>query len=653
MILRLAAASVATTPLDFSGNLSLCLEAVFKARSAGAQIVVLPELCLSGYGCEDMFLSSWVSERAMKSLTELALRVPDGVLVACGLPLRLRGRVYNAAALVGNGSVHGIACKRHLAREGIHYEPRWFTPWKPGSVEIHPDLDCPVGDQIFEWAGIRIGFEICEDAWAAGRPGLDLAAGSCDVILSPSASHFALGKDELRARLVADGSRSLGVAFVWANLSGNESGRVIYDASCRIASCGRILSEGPRIPFAPVTLAIADIDIEEIRTHRATSGHPIDRLPPSLTNLDLPAPESIAVARCTGLSPTLDPNTEFARATALGLWDYLRKSRSSGFVLSLSGGADSAACAVLVHLACRWALEELGEIEVRRILSWVELPSAVLDATSLAKALLVCAYQSTRNSGEVTLEAARTVAAGTGAEFHSWDVDSLVEGYRSIAETALGRKLTWDKDDIPLQNIQARVRAPSVWMLANATNRLLITTSNRSEMAVGYATMDGDTAGSISPLAGIDKYFLLGWLATLEAQGVAGVPPMPFLRCITAQAPTAELRPRKEGEAEQTDEADLMPYSLLSRLEALGIRDRKSPSQCLRELSTEEPWASDPRLKSWVARFFRLWTRNQWKRERYAPSFHLDRHNLDPRSGTRFPILSGGFEEELREMLEG
>ncbi len=650
MILRLAAASVATTPLDFKGNMALCLEAAVKAREAGAHILVLPELCLSGYGCEDMFLSSWVPERAMKALTEIGLRIPDGMLVACGFPLRLRGRVYNACALVGNGSIHGIACKRHLAREGIHYEPRWFTSWKPGSVEVHPDLGCPVGDQIFEWAGIRLGFEICEDAWAASRPGLELAAGSCDLVLSPSASHFALGKDELRARLVADGSRSLGVAYVWANLSGNESGRVIYDASCRIASCGRILSESPRLPFSPISVITADVDLEEIRTHRAVSGHPIDRIPPPLTVLDLPAPESVEVAQASVRVVAINPYTEFGRATALGLWDYLRKSRSNGFVLSLSGGADSAACAVLVHLACHWALEELGELAVRRQLSWLKLPEQALDANHLTGALLVCAYQATRNSGSVTKEAAMSVAQGTGADFHAWDVDLLVEGYRSIAEIALGRKLSWEHDDITLQNVQARVRAPSVWMLANAMGRLLITTSNRSEMAVGYATMDGDTAGSLSPLAGIDKFFLLGWLSVLETEGLAGIAPLKFLSCITAQIPTAELRPRKTGEAEQTDEADLMPYALLSRLEGLAIRDRKSPTQCLRELAIEPPWSQDPRLKSWIARFFRLWTRNQWKRERYAPSFHLDRHDLDPRSGTRFPILSGGFEEELREM---
>jgi NAD+ synthase (glutamine-hydrolysing) len=244
MILRLSAASLSTTPFDFRGNLDKALEAVRRAGVSGAQLLVLPELCLSGYGCEDMFLSTWVAERSLASLRELAASVPEGMLVAAGLPIRLRGRVHNASALVGGGRVLGMACKRHLAREGIHYETRWFTPWTPGSLEEHPELGCPVGDQVFEWDGIRIGFEICEDAWAAGRPGLELAAADCDVVLSPSASHFALGKDELRARLVADGSRSLGVAYAWSNLAGNESGRIVYDASCRIASCGRMLVEG-------------------------------------------------------------------------------------------------------------------------------------------------------------------------------------------------------------------------------------------------------------------------------------------------------------------------------------------------------------------------------------------------------------------------
>ncbi|HNY31543.1 MAG TPA: nitrilase-related carbon-nitrogen hydrolase [Fibrobacteria bacterium] len=650
MILRLGAAALATTPLDFSGNLDLAREALRQARQDGVQILCLPELWISGYGCEDMFLSAWVAERALASLLDFAREVPDGMLATAGLPLRVRGRVHNACALVGGGKVLGLAAKRHLAREGIHYEPRWFTPWTPGLVETHPQLGCPVGDQIFEWNGVRIGFEICEDAWAAGRPGLELAAADCDVVLCPSASHFALGKDQLRARLVADGSRSLGTAFVWSNLSGNEAGRAIYDASCRIASCGRILSEGDRLTFRKVSSTAADVDLEEIRTHRAVSGHPVYTQPPRVTPVDLPMEPPAGDLPRRDERPPMDPRTEFARATALAMWDYLRKTRAKGFVLSLSGGADSAACAVLSHLAFHWALEDLGEDGFRRCMSHLDLPHGTLTARRLAGELLLCAYQATRNSGNVTLQAAKAVAEGTGAVFRAWDVDALVEGYRRIAEDALERKLSWSGDDIALQNIQARVRAPSVWMLANALDRLLITTSNRSEMAVGYATMDGDTAGSLSPLAGIDKHFLLGWLSAMESGQVVGAPAMPCLHAITAQTPTAELRPREDGTPEQTDENDLMPYPLLSRLETLAIRDRKSPRQCLHELSTHSPWADDPRLKTWVGRFFRLWTRNQWKRERYAPSFHLDRHDLDPRAGTRFPILSAGFSEELAEL---
>src|SRR5476651_369814 len=129
-----------------------------------------------------------------------------------------------------------------------------------------------------------------------------------------------------------------------------------------------------------------------------------------------------------------------------------------------------------------------------------------------------------------------------------------------MVEQGLGRKLSWKTDDIALQNIQARVRSPGIWMVANLQNALLLATSNRSEAAVGYATMDGDTAGGLSPIAGIDKAFLRRWLVWLEQQGPLGIGPIPELAAVNAQAPTAELRPPS---ATQTDEADLMPYEIL------------------------------------------------------------------------------------------
>jgi NAD+ synthase (glutamine-hydrolysing) len=342
---------------------------------------------------------------------------------------------------------------------------------------------------------------------------------------------------------------------------------------------------------------------------------------------------------------------EFARAVALGLWDYLRKSRAQGYVVSLSGGADSASCAVLVATAVRLAFAELGAGGVRQRLPWCKRLLEVLDRkgspADAVGALLACAYQPTENSGKVTRTAAETVATSLGAEFHIIDVDTQYKAYIATLEQAIGRKLTWDVDDLTLQNIQARVRSPSIWMLANVRGSILLTTSNRSEAAVGYATMDGDTSGGLAPLGGIDKSFLRQWLVFMEQKGIVGGTPLPALSVINAQQPTAELRP---AEYAQTDEADLMPYDFLEAVEDSAIRDKHTPIEVLQELTPRYPQQSPAQLAHWIERFFRLWTQNQWKRERLAPSFHLDDRNVDPRSWCRFPILSGGFERELAEM---
>jgi NAD+ synthase (glutamine-hydrolysing) len=184
-------------------------------------------------------------------------------------------------------------------------------------------------------------------------------------------------------------------------------------------------------------------------------------------------------------------------------------------------------------------------------------------------------------------------------------------------------------------------------MLANVKNALLLATSNRSEAAVGYATMDGDTCGGISPIAGIDKDFLRRWLRWLEKIGPTGIGPIPELRVVNELAPTAELRPPS---AAQTDESDLMPYELLDAIEHQAIGEKRSPQEVLDTIAVEFTQYNRRQLVVWVRRFFELWSRNQWKRERYAPSFHVDDKNLDPKTWCRFPILSGGFRLELSDM---
>ncbi|MCA9214699.1 MAG: NAD+ synthetase, partial [Planctomycetales bacterium] len=164
-----------------------------------------------------------------------------------------------------------------------------------------------------------------------------------------------------------------------------------------------------------------------------------------------------------------------------------------------------------------------------------------------------------------------------------------------------------------------------------------------------YATMDGDTCGGLSPIAGIDKAFLRQWLRWMETEGPADDKPLPALAAVNAQQPTAELRPPS---ASQTDEADLMPYDLLDAIERAAIRDKHSPEECYREMRAEFTEIPPQQLGPWVTRFFRLWCRNQWKRERYAPSFHVDDENLDPKTWCRFPIISGGFRRELKELRD-
>lgn len=411
--------------------------------------------------------------------------------------------------------------------------------------------------------------------------------------------------------------------------------------------------EGVRFSFREHVLVHAAIDLEEIRARRAATASFTPRLPRDrelFVYAPVHVPEAPREAATSHVSewehgPHVK-HEEFARAVSLGLFDYLRKSKSQGFVVSLSGGADSAAISGLIAWMVRASSAELGLPGVRGRLAHVRDLASAADEKAIVGRLLTTVYQSTMNSGSVTKNAARAVAEAIGATHHEVDVDALVKGYVALAEGALGRPLAWQTDDIALQNVQARVRSPSVWMLANVEGKLLLATSNRSEAAVGYATMDGDTSGGLSPIAGIDKHYLRRWLRWLETDADETLR-IPALSAVNVQAPTAELRP---ADKKQTDEDDLMPYDVLDRVERLMVRDRHAPLEIFEILRLERPDVPASRLALWVERFFTLFARNQWKRERYAPSFHLDDESLDPKTFCRLPILSGGFSRELGEL---
>jgi NAD+ synthase (glutamine-hydrolysing) len=648
--IKVATASLNQTPLDWVGNQSRIETVLQQARADGVTLLVLPELCTTGYGCEDAFLGPDVARRAWSMLMEL-LPQTKGMVVSIGTPVRRRGGLYNTACVVANGRIAGFAAKEHLAGEGLHYEPRWFKAW-PNHQVVQLERNgqsYPFGDVFFEFSGVNVGFEICEDAWVAQRRGA-LDGHAMDIIVNPSASHFAFGKHAVRERLVLEGSRSMAVTYLYANLLGNEAGRVIYDGGCYIAQNGKLLARSPRLTFDDSVLTTAVVDVEASQTEQVrTTSFTADSSDPGAKRIsvDFEFPRAAMKrpepAEVSWEASEHHKEEEFMRAMTLALFDYLRKSHSRGFVLSISGGADSAAAACLVSLMVDRALQTLGAKRFAQKLGLDPEPSA----RDWVRKLLCCAYQPTENSGDVTRKAATAVAEAIGATFYVLDVQHIVDAYEQLIAEAVGRPLTWEQDDITLQNIQARVRGPSVWMLANMRGALLLSTSNRSEAAVGYATMDGDTCGGLSPIAGIDKAFLRRWLHWLETDGPVSMRPIPALHAVNIQTPTAELRP---SGSEQTDEGDLMPYPVLDVIERLAIGDKLPPADCLEILRGEFSEHDEETLRTWVGRFFQLWSRNQWKRERYAPSFHVDDKNLDPKTWCRFPILSGGFERELSEL---
>lgn len=607
MKIKVGGACVNQIPLHWKNNTDNILHAIEEAKAQGIRILCLPELCITGYGCEDVFLSEWLPARALQELLHIQSHIKD-ITVCLGLPLVVEGQLFNAVAVIQNGRLLGFTCKQFLARDGVHYEPRWFNPWPAGKVSevIVENEKIPAGDVTYAVEGISLGFEICEDSWRKTfRPGYRLKDRGVNLIFNPSASHFAMGKSQLReAEVVSDGSSFFNCVYVFANLLGNESGRMIYDGDIIIGQKGKLLAVNKRLSFQPFRVLGCEVDFENAEYSEYIPSFDIK-----------------------------DTNQELTQAVSLALFDYLRKSRSKGFVLSLSGGADSSTCAVLVAEMLRRASTELGWDKLCQLLP---LPTHTNSLSQSVNELLTCAYQASENSSRDTYSSAEALATSIHAKFVHWHIGKEVTSYVQKIEAALGRPLTWDQDDIALQNIQARTRSPAIWMLANVKNAILLTTSNRSEGDVGYATMDGDTSGSLAPIAGLSKPFILQWLKWAESSlGYAG------LAQVNALQPTAELRPSDKA---QTDEGDLMPYAILTAIEREAILLRKSPVETFEALRHQ---FGDFPMKAFVVKFFRLWSANQWKRERFAPSFHLDELNVDPRTWCRFPILSSGYAEEL------
>ncbi|PKA12589.1 NAD(+) synthase [Leptospira meyeri] len=642
--IKIAAVTLNTTPLDFLGNYDSIKKAIENPEATDADCILFPELCISGYGCEDAFYKPFVWNRSEEIIEKLKA-VSKTQIILVGLPVFVGSFLYNCMAVLFGGKVIAVIPKLNLANTGVHYERRWFhseSEFLNKTISFAGD-EVPFGHFIFQTKDWKFGVEICEDSWSVQKPSSFYSLHGIDVLFSPGASHFAIGKQKIRRQIFTESSRNQCNLQVFTNLTGNESGRIIFEGGAIFASAGNIVKEGPRLSFSPFQITSYGFDPIEVRASKARSF----RSPkPTDVSREIPTiklehlfdeknqrthgfsllDKRNEIPKMEDLSSIhLSEYEEFTKAVCLGLYDYLRKSKTKGFTLSLSGGADSATCALLVHT--------MKEIAKRENTDTIFGPLGIDE-----KHLLVTIYQKTENNSNLTEEIAKTLSEELGCRFYSITIDSAVSASVQLIESVLGKTLNWKEHDLPLQNIQARVRSPLVWLLANLEGHLLISTGNRSEAAVGYTTMDGDSSGSIAPLAGVSKEFLLDFLDDIQNGNNRFISPKESIRVLRNTKPTAELKPLSEH---QEDEKDLMPYPILQSIEEKLVYQSIREENCFELLKQEFPWESAETLLGYIKKFKKLFMTSQWKRERLPPSFHLDVYGLDPKSSYRYPILSG------------
>jgi NAD+ synthase (glutamine-hydrolysing) len=632
--LKITTASINTIALDIAHNVKLIIQAIEQASSEGADILLLPELVISGYGCDDMFLVPEFIDNCWQALKKVIQAIPNnGLVVAIGLPFYINDKLYNTCAVVTHKRILGFSCKQFLAKSGVHYEPRWFEAWSHNHHQaiIKDGYSFPVGQFLYEINAVKLGIEICEDAWVAERPGRFYAENGVDIILNPSASHFAIAKHQKRLALVTHAADSFHCIYAYSNLLGCEAGRTIYDGGNIVAQGNKILSSGKRLSFYALQLEYTTVSFKAKHFNTtACASYAFEiiefgqQLNQTCNSAEVPL-------------PTEDPLAETLKALALGLWDWQRKTYQKGYVVSLSGGADSALVAASVYLAHQLARMTLGEQVYHQ-----QLQQCGIDIDQdVFSQVLTTVYQASAHSSERTCLAARQLAKGLGAKHHQWDIEPQVAYSQSLIEKSLERSLTWDKDDIALQNIQARVRSPGIWMMANIEGKLLLATSNLSEASVGYCTMDGDTSGVLAPIGGISKSLVLSLNQYLCGHGLmlenGGQLKIPAMADIISQQPTAELRP-----IEQTDEADLMPFIIMDEIRRLSQVDRLMGNTLVDALSRSAAGQGYDKstLYQYVNKYFQLYSKNQWKRERLAVSFHIEEDSACAKTYRRYPILN-------------
>jgi NAD+ synthase (glutamine-hydrolysing) len=511
--LRLALCQINATVGDIAGNVQRIRDGLRSARAARAELVLFPELALTGYPPEDLLLREHFLTDARAALEELALEVTgtDGGAIV-GFPELAGGRVYNAAAVLEEGAVRFVYRKLHLPNYGVFDERRYFTPG--------------LGGATIDLVGRRIGLTICEDLWQPGPPATEEAAAGASLLVNISASPYHAGKGAERERLFAHRAVESGAYVAFCALVGGQDELVFDGHSFVLDPTGATIARAGQ--FAE-ELLVCDLELPPAPsspTEEAEIGVPRSPAPAPATAANVPTTIATGPPR-----PPLEPvEAEVYAALELGLRDYVEKNGFTSVVLGLSGGIDSALVACL-------AADALGPERVN-------------------VAIMPSPYSSIATQSD-----AHALASALGAQAHELAIKAVMDAYTHTLHA--------DFDGLPAdlteENLQARIRGNLLMALSNKFGWLVLTTGNKSEMSVGYTTLYGDLAGGLAVIKDVPKtlvYRLCEWRNS-PAGASDGAPPRapsPIPASVLTRPPTAELR------HDQRDEDSLPPYELLDRI---------------------------------------------------------------------------------------
>jgi NAD+ synthase (glutamine-hydrolysing) len=500
---RVAVAQLNTVVGDIPGNTARVIDAIERARRAGAAITLVPEMALPGYPAEDLLVRPEFAAASRRALDEVAATVTEGAAIIGFVDGN--ADCHNAAAVVANGRVQAVYHKRFLPNYGVFDEARYF---QAGSEPLVVDV-----------LGARVGIVICEDIWYSAPVAGDLANARLDLICCISASPYHRGKGEARERMLATRAADCAAALAFCNLVGGQDELIFDGCSAVFDPNGEVVA---RCRQFEEDFAVAEIEVGAATRRRLRE--PLvrrvgDARPPAAVPVDVVAPATAnADVTLDVITPRLEPAAELWGALVLGIRDYVDKNGFPGVLIGLSGGIDSALTAAL-------AVDALGAARV----AGVAMPSVYSSPSSLADA--------------------RALAASLGIALDVVPIAPIVAAFGEALAPVFGDA----PPGVAEENIQARVRGTLLMAISNKHGRMVLATGNKSEIAVGYSTLYGDMVGGFAPIRDVSKtavYELSRWRNASAGREV--IPGHSIDR-----PPSAELRP------DQRDTDSLPEYDVL------------------------------------------------------------------------------------------